>query len=609
MSLTSPTPSAGAATAVRVVRDRLRRLREHAVEEETPAWALAPALPPQRPGLTVAMAVSARLATGLDDQWHARALTAETPSAAGADLLLVELCDLAVPGFGRADEPRVVDLLQAARAAEVPVVVWITRGRPPAGQADVAALRRLLALADHVFVAGGERLLGVWGALVPVEPLLPAARTQRPPRTIGSTPTPGFSAVPEAASPAERRALVVSTGPSDPEVAGPVATVLGPALRSLAPRTDVRLQEVAIPPRGVLPNPLSRLAQPADHAGVVEAIEHAAVLVDVPRRTVDDTWIPLEAMALGTPVISLAGLPQPEGVDVLAPADRAGLRAEVVALLNQPELADREALLLRRSVLRAHTFGHRARTLLAAVGRPAEEFREPQPPTISAIVPTNRLHELDNVLANIARQQHPRVELVLVLHGLAVDEADLRARAKEAGVEQLEIVAADASLTLGACMNLGIDASSGELIAKMDDDNHYGPHYLGDLAAELRAQGAGIAGKWGHYVWLRSTGAVVLRYPEFEHSWVRRIQGGAMLFDGDVARGLRFGDLPRAVDSDILDRAIADGVSIWSADRFNFVSVRGEDRAAHTWTVEDASFLTAAGRLAFYGDPRPHVEV
>ena len=49
--------------------------------------------------------------------------------------------------------------------------------------------------------------------------------------------------------------------------------------------------------------------------------------------------------------------------------------------------------------------------------------------------------------------------------------------------------------------------------------------------------------------------------------------------------------------------------SIWSADRYNYVSVRGEDNTAHTWTVEDATFMTSSGRLSFFGDPRSHVEV
>jgi glycosyltransferase involved in cell wall biosynthesis len=229
--------------------------------------------------------------------------------------------------------------------------------------------------------------------------------------------------------------------------------------------------------------------------------------------------------------------------------------------------------------------------------------------SISAIVPTNRRHEIDNILENLAQQSHTEVELVLVLHGVPHDRAELTARAREHGVGNLTIIEADPSLTLGACLNLGIDAADGAYIAKMDDDNVYGRNYLRDLVRAFDYTDAGIVGKWAHYVWLRSIGAVVLRYVEAEHTYERRVQGGSMLIDGGLARSLRFGDLPRAVDSDILDRAITAGVRIYSSDRFNFVSVRGTDPHAHTWTVADSTFMTSTGRLVFYGDPRPHVEV
>ena len=87
------------------------------------------------------------------------------------------------------------------------------------------------------------------------------------------------------------------------------------------------------------------------------------------------------------------------------------------------------------------------------------------------------------------------------------------------------------------------------------------------------------------------------------------MQGGSILMRGEVARGLRFSDLPRAVDTDLLNRAQAAGVRTYSADRFNFVSIRGTDRHAHTWTLEDASFMNASSRVVFYGDPREQVEV
>jgi hypothetical protein len=228
---------------------------------------------------------------------------------------------------------------------------------------------------------------------------------------------------------------------------------------------------------------------------------------------------------------------------------------------------------------------------------------------VSAVVPTNRTHEIENILENVGRQSHGQVELVLVLHGIEPDPTEIRAKARETGIDQLVITTVDASRTLGACMNAGIEAAAGTHIAKMDDDNFYGRHYLTDLVRAFAYTDAGIVGKWAHYVWLRSSGAVVLRYPSAEHTYERRVQGGSMLIDGGVARKLRFSDQPRAVDSELLDRAAAEGIQIYSADRFNFVSIRDVAPETHTWKVADSTFMTSSGRLVFYGDPRPHVDV
>ena len=570
---------------------RVRERLQHLAGSDAPeSWELPPAVEPVR-DLLVATATSERLRAGFADQWRQQPVTPTDPTPAGADLVLVELADNLVPGFGDLTDPATLRLVDALGSADVPVVLWITAGRPPRAASVRARLEPLLAAAEVVLVAD---LLEAWQELAPGAVLLePAAQARRAP-AVHERPADG------------ERGLILSSGASDQASAGAVAVLIGGGLKPVADRIDALLVDHPLHPRGVLPLPFGESARTVGHAEAMTAITRAAFLVDGPRRTPGDTWNLLAAVAAGTPAVTVAGLPQPAGMAVHAPAEAGSMRAEVVARLNQRELVDREALEQRRAVLAQHTFGHRARSLLGAVGR-----SEPEPavPTVSAVVPTNRAHELDNVFANVGRQAHRAVELVLVLHGLDLDEADLRARARDLGVPELQVIAAPSHLTLGACMNLGIDASSGDLIAKMDDDNYYGSHYLGDLADALRAQGAGIAGKWGHYVWLRSTGAVVLRYPDFENRWVRRIQGGSMLFEGDVVRGLRFGDLPRAVDSDILDRAMADGVSIWSADRYNYVSVRGEDNAAHTWTVEDATFMTASGRLTFFGDPRSHVEV
>ena len=545
--------------------------------EERPTWAVPPVRPVARPSVVAAVAVSDRLRLGLQGEWKQREVTPDLPAVGGADLLLVEVSDGVVPGFGPPDGPAASVLVGEAARHGVPVVVWATSGRPPTG------VDALTSTAAAVFAA--DRL-DAWRAVSPAtRSLLPAAS----PRV--HTP---------AAGPGERRPLraaVVSAGQLDPTLSGAVATVLARAVKPLQESVDVHRLDQRWPVRAVLPAELAAGVREGSYADAVLSVSRARVLLDGVRRSPGDSWAALEAGAAQTAVVELPG----------GPADPRELRAEVVARLHQPELRDREALVQHREVLAGHTYAHRVEEILATLPEVPSAARTER--SVSAIVPTNRAHEIDNVLANVGRQAHTDVELVLVLHGLDLGEADLRARAADRGVRHLTVLHADPTLTLGACLNLGIDAATGAFVAKMDDDNIYGRHYLTDLLNAFECSGAGIVGKWAHYVWLRSTGAVVLRYPDAEHTWERRIQGGSMLFEGDVVRRLRFGDLPRAVDSDILDRAIADGVNVWSADRFNYVSVRADDRTAHTWTVSDTTFLSGSGRLAFYGDPRPHVEV
>ncbi|MEN3122766.1 glycosyltransferase [Janibacter sp. LM] len=596
--------------------DRLRRAARAAVGELRPSTPAAPAAPvapatagpapqeqptaqpelasppsptttaPHSPvpalDLTVAVAAGPHLGGLLAPEWTQRDLDRRSwrEALTRADLLVLEGRGGSVPGWG--DGSALGELLTNAKGADLPVVLWVTDDTAPGAWAqDVTVVGASSQAAIDAISASGRE----------AQRWAPAAQ----PRTVGDDredPTTG------------RRS-------------GALAVVDG--LSRLADDSSLRLVEEALTP---MPRSQTRLVRRpgksavvtlpaglAERVGDAVTASDASVLLDLSATSPDAAWTTVAAAAARTPVVGTeAHADLPAEVDALVPrvTDSRSLRSELVARVNQEELVAREGLRLQRAVLAGHTGAHRARELATAAGL---EVPAITPATISAVVPTNRTHELDNVFANLGRQDHPAVELVLVLHGLDTDDADLRRRATEAGVTDLQIVHADASLTLGACMNLGVDAAGGRYIAKMDDDNIYGPRYLSDLLGAFAHTDAGIVGKWAHYVWLRSTGAVVLRYPDSEHRYERRIQGGSMLFAGDVVREVRFSDIPRAVDSDILDRSMAQGVRVWSGDRYNYVSVRGDDRLSHTWTVTDSTFLTATGRLLFYGDPTTHVSL
>lgn len=469
----------------------------------------------------------------------------------------------------------------AVLAATVPVIVWVT------GSARVAtdAVTRLVegATADvHVHV-DDEGSIPDWAAGLgrEVRLLAPAADTDvHSPAVVGTT--------------ARREQVVALVGEPGLDKA------------RLTPVQPQRLD--------VLGGDDAATEIPGDRP-TLGRYRAAAFVVDRPLAP----WQLLEASAAGTPALATGAtidrLPDSVAAQVVPVDDDTQLRLQTRAYVWQDELVERVGLRAARAVRAGHSYAHRAADLEALVGRPRplrQGSGAPFDRGVSAVISTNRAHELDTVADNMARQslrESGELQVVLVLHGLDVEVAEVEARFRDRGIDQLVVVPADASLTLGACLNLGIDASDGAHVAKIDDDNFYGRHYLLDLVDAIDYSGAGIAGKWAHYTWLRSTGAVIMRFPKSEHRFERLVQGGSILMRGEVARELRFSDLPRAVDTDLLDRAQAAGVRTYSSDRFNYVSIRGTDRHAHTWTVEDASFMNASSRVVFYGDPREHVDV
>jgi spore maturation protein CgeB len=315
-----------------------------------------------------------------------------------------------------------------------------------------------------------------------------------------------------------------------------------------------------------------------------------------------------ELSAAETAIISApAASIEPFFGDTITVVENAEQTTEALArLLGDDDARDRQALRAHRRVFDEHLYSHRVATVLRSVGLASAEATVPK---VSAIVPTVRPEQVDHVLATIAHQSHPAVELVLVTHGFVLDEPELRRRAEAAGVTDLVLVSADAGLTLGAILNLGIEASSGDLVAKMDDDNFYGEHYLTDLVRALEFARADVVGKWAHYVLLESTGETLLRFAHAEHRYVPQVQGGTLLMGRSLAEEFRFDDLPRGVDTAFLARVIEAGRKVYAADRFNFVSVRRANPESHTWTISDDEIRARSSQVVDTTNPYALAEV
>ncbi|GAA4505424.1 glycosyltransferase family protein [Brevibacterium yomogidense] len=306
-----------------------------------------------------------------------------------------------------------------------------------------------------------------------------------------------------------------------------------------------------------------------------------------------------EISASGTPVVSAPSEATRRFFrtdEVFQPSTRQETADVVRALLRSPELRDRSVHLAQRTIWREHTYTHRAMEVMDALGL---AHGDPTIRSCSAIVSTNRPQQLDHVLETVGSQRAVPLQLVLVTHGHTVDQDLLRDRARRSGVEDVVLLEADSSLSLGACLNLAIDAADGDVLAKIDDDDLYGPQYLADQISALRYAGTDIVGKQAHYMHLTASGAVLLRFPEREHKYTDFVMGPTMVGSRDVFRSIRFEDVTRGEDSAFQRAAVAAGATLYSSDRFNFVQVRSAT-GAHTWSVEESELL-GTGVVHGYG--------
>ncbi|MFD0656805.1 glycosyltransferase family protein [Thermocatellispora tengchongensis] len=276
----------------------------------------------------------------------------------------------------------------------------------------------------------------------------------------------------------------------------------------------------------------------------------------------------------------------------------------VLHLINSPELRARQGHLAMREVFDKHLFTHRVDQILQVLGHRVEPHSRP----ISVVLPTNRSAQIEHAISSVARQLHRPLQLVMVLHGLDIDPIVVADKARMAGITDVVVLPADKSLSLGACLNLGIAAAEGELIAKMDDDNLYGEHYLSDLARAFDYSEAELVGKGAHYTYFEGTNTTMLRLPGLEHRYAHLVQGGSFLGKAEMFRAYPFEDVTRGEDTRLVRRLKEDGVKIYSADRFNFVYWRSGDTSMHTWQADDIK-LARNAQFSFVGRPDAHVMI
>ena len=112
---------------------------------------------------------------------------------------------------------------------------------------------------------------------------------------------------------------------------------------------------------------------------------------------------------------------------------------------------------------------------------------------VSIITCTNQENSLNNILKNFQRQNYPKKELIIIINNNEkISLKDWKEKIQD--IENIRIYKIPEKISLGKCLNFGVEKSKYGIIAKFDDDDYYGPKYLSEIIKNFHISNADIVG-------------------------------------------------------------------------------------------------------------------
>jgi hypothetical protein len=250
---------------------------------------------------------------------------------------------------------------------------------------------------------------------------------------------------------------------------------------------------------------------------------------------------------------------------------------------------EEHSIRLRRAALRTHSTRARWRNLGVTAGLPA-----PVSSTVSVVLCTKRPDFIRSALAQIARQRHVDLEVVLVLHGLESELPEIRS-ATSSFVWPLTVVQVQGSSPFGEALNRGAAVAAGQYLAKWDDDDWYGPEFLADGLLAMDYAGADLVGCLHQYIYLEHINLTIRRPGGNSERFTRQISGNSLLMGRNVfGEAGGFPPIPRNVDTGLLRSIESAGGRIYRTH--GMASMVNRRESGHTWHQPLTVFLRASTR-------------
>lgn len=95
---------------------------------------------------------------------------------------------------------------------------------------------------------------------------------------------------------------------------------------------------------------------------------------------------------------------------------------------------------------------------------------------VSIITPIHRENCIDTTINNYLRQDITNKELIIVINNCTSTIDSFKVYSDK--YPNIQIYKLDGEVTLGECLNFGVEKSKFDIIAKFDSDDYYGKAYL-----------------------------------------------------------------------------------------------------------------------------------
>lgn len=287
--------------------------------------------------------------------------------------------------------------------------------------------------------------------------------------------------------------------------------------------------------------------------------------------------------AMGTPIHLADGDPR------LVPLLGTQLFDLLTAEIGDADATTRElhSIRMRRLALKNHAFDHRLRQICGMVLKDP-----PAVPSVSIVLATNRPNFLKWAIANVHKQNYPRLELILALHGDRFDHPTVEHAVGHLSCP-VQVVRIGGEHPFPVVLNAATTASNGELVTKMDDDDLYDEHHVWDLVLAHDYSGAHLVGKGAEIVYLQRRDQTIERYRNQAETYSRSIAGGTLLIARDHVDAIGgWQGVPPKVDWTLIDNVVRSGGLVYRTHGTGYLLIRHGQR--HSWNADDDYFLDGA---------------